>query len=122
MEFNVEEPFTFLPGLLKHTGVLANVTAVDSSVNYPVTATTTVSNQLLGLSRYSANMTLYYEDEHWSARVSGAFRSRQLSQVPGKETGTNADGFDSTFNLDASGPVHDQPTTSRSRAGRRQHS
>ena len=102
IELNYQQPFTFLPGLLKHTGLLANLTMVDSSVNYPVTATTTVSNELLGLSRYSANVTLYYEDEHWSARISGAYRSRYLTQVPGKETGTDADGFDSTFNLDAS--------------------
>jgi outer membrane receptor protein involved in Fe transport len=61
-----------------------------------------VKNQLLGLSRYSANATLYYEDDKWSVRLSGSYRTKYLTRVPGQETGTNADGFDATFNLDAS--------------------
>jgi TonB-dependent receptor len=103
LELNYQQPFTFLPGLLKHTGVLANFTYVTSSVLYPTaTSGVFVSNQLLGLSKYAANATIYYEDEHWSARVSGAFRTPYLIRVPGQETGTDADGFDRTFNLDAS--------------------
>ena len=91
-----------LPGLLSHTGTLINLTWVDSRVLYPNGSGGFVPDQLLGLSRYSANATLYYEDEKWSARISGAYRSRYLMQVPGKETGTDSDGFDKTFNLDAS--------------------
>ncbi|MBS0411190.1 MAG: TonB-dependent receptor [Proteobacteria bacterium] len=101
LELNVQQPFTFLPGILRHTGALANFTYVTSSVLYP-SGSGFVSNQLLGLSKYAANATLYYEDEHWSARVSGAFRTKYLIRVPGQETGTDADGFDRTFNLDAS--------------------
>lgn len=101
LELNVQKPFTFLPGILRHTGALANFTYVTSSVLYPNGATF-VTNQLLGLSKYAANATLYYEDEHWSARVSGAFRTKYLIRVPGQEVGTDADGFDRTFNLDAS--------------------
>ncbi|HEY1752543.1 MAG TPA: TonB-dependent receptor, partial [Caulobacteraceae bacterium] len=102
-EFNYQQPFTFLPGLLSHTGMLANFTITDSSLNYPGQVPgTLVTNQLLGLSKYAANGTLYYEDDRWSARVSAAYRSRYLTRVPGQETGTDADGFDETFNLDAS--------------------
>ena len=101
LELNVQKPFTFLPGILKHTGALANFTYVTSSVLYP-NGSTFVSNQLLGLSKYAANATLYYEDARWSARVSAAYRSKYLIRVPGQEVGTDADGFDRTFNLDAS--------------------
>jgi iron complex outermembrane receptor protein len=101
-EINYQQPFTMLPGLLSHTGTLLNLTWVDSRVLYPNGSGGFVPDQLLGLSRYSANATLYYEDDKWSARISGAYRSRYLMQVPGKETGTDADGFDQTFNLDAS--------------------
>jgi TonB-dependent receptor len=101
VELNYQQPFTFLPGLLTHTGVLANVTLVDSKVNYPSGATF-VSNQLLGLSKLAHNVTLYYEDDKWSLRVSEAYRSRYLTRVPGQETGTDADGFNATFNVDAS--------------------
>ena len=100
-EVNYQQPFTFLPGLLRHTGMLANFTYVDSSVLYPNGALF-VKNQLLGLSKYSANGTLYYEDDRWSARVSVSYRSKYLARVPGQETGTDADGFDATVNVDAS--------------------
>jgi TonB-dependent receptor len=101
LELNYQQPFTFLPGLLRHTGLLANVTLVDSKVNYPNGAAF-VSNQLLGLSKLSHNVTLYYEDDRWSLRVSEAYRSKYLTRVPGQEVGTDADGFNATENLDAS--------------------
>ena len=106
LEVNYQQPFTFLPGFLSHTGGLFNFTYTNSSVLYPNglsgAAAGFVTNQLLGLSKYAANATLYYEDDRWSARVSAAYRSRYLTRVPGQETGTDADGFDATFNLDAS--------------------
>jgi iron complex outermembrane receptor protein len=101
VEFNVQQPLTFLPGLLSHTGILANFTYTDSSLLYP-SGSGFVTNQLLGLSKYAGNLTFFYEDDRWSARISGAYRSRYLVKVPGSEVGTDADGFDSTFNLDAS--------------------
>ncbi len=101
-EINYQQPFTALPGFLSHTGILLNGTYVDSDVSYPKTSTTFVQGQLLGLSRWAGNATLYYEDDKWMVRVSGAYRSKYLIQVPGKETGTNADGFDAAFNLDTS--------------------
>ena len=102
VELNYQQPFSFLPGLLTHTGVLLNYTGVDSSVQYSTGAGTFVTNQLLGLSRNSASATLYYEDDRWSTRVSGNYRSRYLTRIPGQEVGTDADGTDATFNLDAS--------------------
>jgi TonB-dependent receptor len=103
LEINYQQPFTSLPGLWSHTGLLLNGTYVDSSVKYPTSTTGVfVTNQLLGLSRYAANATIYYEDSKWMVRVSGAYRTKYLIQVPGKEIGTNADGFDAAFNLDTS--------------------
>ena len=102
VEFNYQQPLRFLPGLLSNLGVLMNYTYVSSSVRYATSATTFVSNELLGLSKDTAGMTVYYEDPKWSIRVSGAYRSRYLTQVPGQEVGTDADGWNSTFNLDAS--------------------
>ena len=106
LEVNYQQPFTFLPGFLTHTGLLLNFTYADSSVIYPTglaaPAPATTTNQLLGLSKYAANGTLYYEDDRLSARVSLAYRSRYLTRVPGQEVGTDADGFDETLNLDAS--------------------
>ncbi len=79
-----------------------NYTYVESRVKYLTGPNTYVTNELTGLSKNTAGAVLYYEDKTWSARVSGAYRSRYLTMVPGQEVGTDADGFDATFNLDAS--------------------
>ena len=102
VEFNYQQPLRFLPWLLRNTGVLLNYTYVESKVRYLTGPNTYVTNQLTGLSKDTAGAVLYYEDPKWSMRVSGAYRSRYLTMVPGQETGTSADGYDATFNLDAS--------------------
>lgn len=102
IEFNYQQPFSFLPSFLHNTGILLNYTYVESRVRYLTGPNTYVTGELEGLSKDTAGAVLYYEDSKWSMRVSGAFRSRYLIQVPGQEVGTNADGYDSTFNLDAS--------------------
>jgi TonB-dependent receptor len=102
VELNYQQPLSFLPGLLHNLGVLVNYTFVDSKVRYQTSPTTYVTNELTLLSKNTAGAALYYEDPKWSIRVSGAYRSRYLTQVPGQEVGTSADGYDATFNLDAS--------------------
>jgi len=102
VEFNYQQQFGFLPSFLHNTGIQLNYTYVESKVRYLTGPGTYVTGQLTGLSKDTAGAVLYYEDSKWSMRLSGAYRSRYLTQVPGQEVGTNADGFDSTFNLDAS--------------------
>jgi iron complex outermembrane recepter protein len=102
VELNYEQPFRFLPGFLRNTGAQLNYTYVTSTVKYLAGANTYVTGELEGLSKNTAGATLYYEDPKWSIRVSGAYRSAYLIRVPGQETGTDADGYDATFNLDAS--------------------
>jgi iron complex outermembrane recepter protein len=102
VEFNYQQPLRFLPGLLRNMGLLMNYTYVSSSLKYQTGTNTYVTNQLLGSSKHTAGATLYYEDPKWSIRVSGAYRSRYLTQIPGQEVGTDADGWNATFNLDAS--------------------
>jgi outer membrane receptor protein involved in Fe transport len=55
---------------------------------------------LVGLSKYAANGTLYYEDKKLSVRGSVAYRSRYLTAVPGTE-GNSYNGTNSTLNVDA---------------------
>jgi TonB-dependent receptor len=103
LEINYQQNFTFLPGPLKHTGALLNLTLVQSSIQYVNGAGAVVAtNDLTGLSRRSYNATIYYEDSRFSARISAAYRSRYLTRVPGQEAGTDVDGTNGTFNLDAS--------------------
>ncbi|MFN3228234.1 MAG: TonB-dependent receptor [Asticcacaulis sp.] len=103
-EFSVQKPFTFLPGILKNTGGIFNYTHVDSDITYIITPSLTApvikTEKLLGLSNKSWNMTLYYEDERFNARVSYASRSGYLSQL---NPGSSALfwGKNETKNLDA---------------------
>ncbi len=101
-EINVQQPFTFLPGLLKNFGALANYTYVRSDIEYITSAagTSTITAPLLGLSKNAANFTLYYEDSKFSVRGSVAYRSSYLTAVPGTE-GNAWNGTNSTTNLDA---------------------
>jgi TonB-dependent receptor len=102
VELNYQQPLRFLPGFLRNLGVLVNYTYVDSKVKYATGPNTYVINELTLLSKNTAAAAIYYEDTKWSIRVSGAYRSRYLTAVPGTEVGTDADGFNATFNLDAS--------------------
>jgi iron complex outermembrane receptor protein len=102
-EINYQQPFSFLPGLLGHTGVLLNYTGVKSEMNYlngagAVVATT----DLTGLSRTLLQRHALLRGHKWSARVSAAYRDNYLTRVPGSEAGTDADGTKATLNVDAS--------------------
>ena len=106
IEIQYQQPFFFLPGVLKNFGFTGNVTLIDSDVNYGTSAAPR-RNQLLNLSKQAFNATLYYEDKKFSARVSGAYRSKFLTRVPGQNGSTTAplendvEGTNSSFNVDA---------------------
>ncbi len=101
-EVNVQQPFSFLPGILQNFGMLANYTYVKSDIEYLTSSngTSTVIAPLLGLSKNAANFTLYYEDSKFSVRGSVAYRSNYLTAVPGTE-GNAFNGTNSTTNFDA---------------------
>jgi iron complex outermembrane receptor protein len=102
-EINYQQPFKFLPGLLHNTGILLNYTGVESKIKYLNAQGAVVAvNDLTQLSRRSANATLYYEDKVISARVSAAYRSKYLTQIPAAEAGNDVQGTNGTLNVDAS--------------------
>src|SRR5690606_1352117 len=61
----------------------------------------TVTNDLIGLSKKAYNATVYYEDEKFSARVSAAYRDDYLTAVPGGNAGNDVNGTNATLNVDA---------------------
>lgn len=101
-EVNVQQPFSFLPGILSNFGMLANYTYVDSNIQYLTAAngSTSITAPLVGLSKHAANGTLYYEDSKFSVRGSVSYRSSYLTAVPGTE-GNAWNGTNSTINVDA---------------------
>jgi TonB-dependent receptor len=102
MEINIQQPLSFLPGFLHNFGILANYTYVKSRIDY-LTSTTpgapTIPATLIGLSKHTANGTLYYEDEKFSVRGSVAYRSGYLTSVPGRNNNA-IEGTNSTLNID----------------------
>jgi iron complex outermembrane recepter protein len=56
---------------------------------------------LAGLSKKSANATLYYDNGTFSARVSAAYRDEYLTTVPGRNS-NDVEGTADTLNVDFS--------------------
>ncbi|MDG3441597.1 TonB-dependent receptor [Nitrospirillum amazonense] len=101
LEVNFQQPFSFLPDFWSNFGILLNYTYVQSRINYllAATSTTTTLADLVGLSKNAYNGTLYYDDKVFSARISAAYRSGYLTQVPGRN-GNDVEGTNSTMNVD----------------------
>jgi len=101
-EISYQQPFRFLPGALSNLGVQLNYTHVESEIDYcnGVTCATFITADLINLSPQSWNATLYYEDDKFSARVSGSARDGYIQNVPGRN-GNNTEGKMETFNVDA---------------------
>jgi TonB-dependent receptor len=113
VEFAVQGPFSFLPGFWSNFGGIANVTLVDSDVDYTVAGAATnplgtfptlvsrkETERLFNLSRQAYNATLYYEADKFSARASVAYRSGFIDATSG--TGNVFEGYNSSLNVDAS--------------------
>ena len=100
-ELNYQQPFSFLDGVWSGFGVLLNYTHVESEIDYAVSPTsgTFVTNDLINLSPNAYNATLYYENDAFSARVSGAYRDDYLQRVPGQNN-NDVEGKRETFNVD----------------------
>lgn len=101
LELGLNLPFSAFTGadFVSDFGILGNVTYVDSNRDeefggeiYEIT--------FPGVSKYSANGTIYYDNGRFSVRVSGAYRSDY--NTGGSGNGNFLEGFGSTFNLDAS--------------------
>ena len=84
--------------MLADFGVLGNLTYVDSNqdVNF---GGTIIETTFPGVSKYSANGTVYFDDGRLSVRVSGAYRSDYNTGNSGN--GNFLEGFGESFNLDA---------------------
>ncbi len=102
LEVSYQQPFTFLPGAFSNFGVQLNYTYVDSEVAYLDTTGNVVAKKTLaGLSKSSANATLYFDNGTFMARVSAAYRDEYLTTVPGRDA-NDVEGTAETLNVDFS--------------------
>jgi TonB-dependent receptor len=100
-ELNAQIQLDFLPGIWSNLGVLANYTHVKSEIEYILNPTTTVKDDLVGLSKDTANATLFYEDDRWSLRTTASYRSDFILGIPASG-GSDIRGNDATLYVDAS--------------------
>ncbi|WP_235524522.1 TonB-dependent receptor [Caulobacter sp. Root655] len=109
LEINYQQAFTFLPGLLRHTGALINYTYVDSQIDYFLASGAVTTNDLVGLSKNAYNATLYYEDDRFSARVSASYRDKSIVALPANNPYQDLEGYDAnlTFDMAASYQIND---------------
>lgn len=101
LEVNLQHDFGFIGDFFKNFGVIANYTHISSKLSYLTSAvssttqtgtTGTAANTFstapfLNTSPDAFNATLYYEDDRFSARISGAYRKRFVNRFP-LSTGT----------------------------------
>jgi TonB-dependent receptor len=99
-EVQYQQPFTFLPGpaWVKNFGTILNYTKVESDVNF---GPSVGQRNLNGLSENSANVTLYYDNDTFSARVSAAYRDSFQRNATGR-VGNDIDFTDKATTLDFS--------------------
>lgn len=102
LEVSYQQPFTFLPGFWSNFGTVLNFTYVDSEVKYLDSSGVVVAEETLaGLSKRSANATLYFDNGTFNARISAAYRDEYLTTVPGRDN-NDVEGTAETLNLDFS--------------------
>jgi len=109
-EINYQQAFTFLPGLLRHTGALVNYTYVDSTIDYFLADGSVTTNDLVGLSKNAYNATIYYEDDKFSARLSASYRDKSIVALPANNPYQDVEGYDAnlTFDMAASYQINDK--------------
>ena len=107
VEAAFQHDFTFLPGALKHLGVVANGTWFDGHQTAFYAGVPKVL-PLGNLSKWAANATLYYENKVWGVRVSDAYRSQYLTGV-GNAIDNNSDVIKATNNVDFQAHVNVLP-------------
>lgn len=100
-EVNWQQPFTFLPGKWSNFGTLFAYTQVFSKIDYRTSPTNPelIRADLIGLSPTTVSATFYYDGPKFDARISGNYRSKFLTRVPGQNN-NDVEGKNTSFNLD----------------------
>ncbi|MCD7097733.1 TonB-dependent receptor [Stenotrophomonas sp. MMGLT7] len=97
-EIAYQQVLDFLPGPLRNLGVQMNYTWADARIDVDTTGDGDIARTLLpGLSRSTVNGTLYWENDSFSARVSGTWRDRYVTAVPGGNGNSEAGVNDSLY-------------------------
>ncbi len=101
-EVSYQQPFTFLPGFWSNFGTQLNYTYVQSDIQYlSSSGAPSAKGPMVGLSKNAWNATLYYQGDHFSGRVSAAYRDQFMTTIPGRNN-NDVEGTKATTTIDAS--------------------
>jgi len=105
IEAALQRDFDFLPAPFDKLGITGNVTYADGSngviYNAGTASQVTIMVPMANLSKFSANVTLYYETDTWGVRLSEAHRGKYIT-----DSGSNGNigsGIEATDNIDFAG-------------------
>lgn len=79
-EIGYQTVFSMLPAPFNKSGIQTNYTYVDSDIGDD--GTSSENHSLVGLSKHTANVSFFYEDETFGSRISYNYRGDYLSQAP----------------------------------------
>jgi iron complex outermembrane receptor protein len=94
-EFSYQQQFTFLPGLLKNLGFLANYTVLDTHGDFGG-RTNLTTGQIAGFIPKTANVTLSWRYRKFSSRVLINYTSDGITSYTATSVGRNLYRFEST--------------------------
>jgi iron complex outermembrane receptor protein len=97
VELAFQRDFDFLPAPFDKFGFVGNVTYAAGKSDVIIDGAP-VSLDLLQLSKWTSNATLYYETDKWGARISSAYRDGYLDGAGGG--GNIGSGYHNTNNID----------------------
>ena len=106
VEVQYQQTFSFLPGPLRHAGVLVNVTLIENDIEFALNPQAQYTLGLTGVSDKVFNAAVFYDDGTLSARV--AYRSRDEFFRP--VGGNRIDNGSSIFDLNVSFKLTDAIT------------
>lgn len=104
VELAFSRDFDFLPAPFDNLGMIANYTWADGNTLYRNVQNTGRDEvkAFAGLSRHSYNLTFYYEQENWGGRISAAYRSAYITDVPAGNGDHDEMGYHATTYVDFS--------------------
>ncbi len=104
MELSFYRDLDFLPAPFNHLGIITNYTVARGTATYRnvQAASETQTKDFIGLSRNSANATLYYESGDWGARLSANYRDSYIGNVEGGLSDEDERGYHASTRWDFS--------------------
>ncbi len=102
VEFSGNHAFSYLPGLLSGLGASGSLAITEADFKFPDPSTVAPyvdENNLIGLSKYTASGSVYWENEKLSLRASYRYRSDYFKPNSGTNRSVKGSGY---LNLSAS--------------------